>query len=168
MEICLHLSKLPRLYSLKIALEEKDPEVLSKFAMYYPTVLLLPVLKHCTIFLLLDSSRYNHQIVIPRIVEQKSTSIEELYIDHSISLSNFLILLEHLPNIRRLKCRSLTESDENTQKISTMNVPFLKQISIENCSISFDQFEDLIKIVGQHVEIFELILYGIIAYTNGE
>lgn len=164
---CIYLVQLPRLYSLKISLDDDDDsQILPNFDLIYRAIFSLPVLKHCEVSFSMDWFDNDFSIVIPKMLNQKATSIECLCIDHPASISNIFSLLEYTPKIRYLKCEIVENFDEITENLVKMKLPFLKQISIRVIRYFFDKVETCMHCIGEQVEILKLQLSDNISYMN--
>lgn len=155
--ICSQLKLLPRLYSLKVNVTEEQ-ELSPRFDLVYYAVFSLPVLKSFSITA--QNNGLIETLVIvsltTRHIDQKSSSIKDLTIEHSVTGENLLSLLEYLPEIRHLKCHHLTLFNRIDPRFNEINFSHLKQISIGICSLGFYRFERLMQTIGQTVEILQI------------
>lgn len=154
MIICAFLNCLPRLLYLYISIFEHD--FISKMGTILYLIISSPVLKRFTIINHMDWDEETPKIVLPTVVNSKTSSIEHSTIDDVVPAETLASLLKQMPNICHLNCVFLSIFNEISHELETIHLPCLKQLSIDAASVKWDYFEALIKSIGHRVEIFKL------------
>ncbi|CAF1177593.1 unnamed protein product [Adineta steineri] len=149
-----HLKSLPRLFTLTIFTNDKNYKNLD-LGKIYQLIFSLPKLKYNRLCV----PRYVLPIYIPHVINQQFSTIEYLVIDHFCTLDELNSILHYTPQLRRLSCHGVIESDEEFKEDLSLKLPHLKYIYFQNCDASFDEFEVFIKEISSQLQIFNINIY---------
>ncbi|CAF3514370.1 unnamed protein product, partial [Adineta steineri] len=156
-----HLKSLPCLFTLTIFTNDKNYKDLD-LGKIYQLIFSLPKLKYNRLCV----PRYVLPIYIPHVINKKFSTIEYLVIDHFCTLDELNCLLHYTPQLRRLSCHGVIESDEEFKEDLSLKLPHLKYIYFQNCDASFDEFEVFIKEISSQLQIFNINIYWNKAYLD--
>jgi hypothetical protein len=145
--LLLRLISVPYLYSLTITINNRQLHDLSHV---YRLIFSLPVLKYDK--LCIEGPTY--LISVKNINSQPST-IKHLNFGHSCSLNDIANIFSYTPHLCHVVCRHLTQSYQRIEKI-TISLPYLTHISIESCSLRFDELEMFIKKISSQLQMLRL------------
>ncbi|CAF4074346.1 unnamed protein product, partial [Adineta steineri] len=155
-----YLNALPRLFSLTICINDDDSPDLGNI---YQLIFSLPTLKYNRLLTRADDL----QITIPHVINPKFSTIEYLAVHYSCTLNQLNSLLYYTPQLRRLSCCPVTESDENFKNDLSISLPHLKFICFEEVSASFDEFEVFIKKISSQLQILKIYTLQNKTYLDG-
>ena len=159
-----YLSCLPCLSSLTIRLEE---DYFYNLSYIYRLIFRCPHLNYCKLSTL---DYEEHEIVVPRSINQRPSSIERLIINHPCTIEELTSLLLHLPSLRYLSCDQLIGSDEDqmNKRNEQLILPQLIQISITSCFVAFDDLEMFLKSISQQLRVLRLTVFGNATYLDAD
>ncbi|CAF4080837.1 unnamed protein product [Adineta steineri] len=155
-----YLKSLPRLFSLNIFIKNNDYYDLGNI---YPLIFSLPTLKYNR----LSVSTHKVQINIPHVINKKFSTIEYMVIAHCCTLNQLNSIVHYTPQLRRLSCNQVIESDENYKNELSMKLPHLKSTYFGEFSASFDEFEVFIKEISFQLQILNIRMFWNKACLDG-
>lgn len=153
------LAKLPYLYSLSICLND----TLVDAGAIYRLIFRLPMLKYNKI-----SGKVFVPVSTSAILARRLTSIEQLVIDHTCSLSTLYDILSHTPKLRRLICDDLSAIYINLRTEIPIKIFDLKYCSISFCYITFEEFVVLAKKAFSQLRVLRYSSYKDTAYLDAD
>lgn len=129
----LNLMSLPRLVSLSISFfcDEEDLTTI------YQIVFNMPMLKYVNI----SYSESESSVSLPMATNEQISNIKYLVIDHTCTLDELITIISYTPQLQRLTCENVDESNETIQKDKIITIPTLLKISIKRCRVVFDDLE---------------------------
>ncbi|CAF1139792.1 unnamed protein product [Adineta steineri] len=152
--ILLDSKSLPRLSSLNILMSYKNYHDLD-LVNIYQLIFSLSTLEYNR----LCTPRSILPIYIPHVINQQFSTIEYLVIDHCCTLNELNSILQHTPQLRRLSCHGVIDSDEELKEDLSLKLPHLKSICFETCDAPFDEFEVFIKKISSQLQIVSISIY---------
>ncbi|CAF3886541.1 unnamed protein product [Adineta steineri] len=155
-----YLKSLPRLFSLNIFIKNNDYYDLGNI---YPLIFSLPTLKYNR----LSISTHKVQINIPHVINKKFSTIEYMVIAHCCTLNQLNSIVHYTPQLRRLSCNQVIESNENYKNELSMKLPHLKSTYFGEFSASFDEFEVFIKEISFQLQILNIRMFWNKACLDG-
>ncbi|CAF1139722.1 unnamed protein product [Adineta steineri] len=147
-----YLKSLPRLFSLTISIKANDYYDLGNI---YPLIFSLPALKYNR----LSRSIHAREINIPRVINQKFSTIQYLIIDHTCTFTQLNSILHYTPQLRHLYCDLVMDSKEEFKNDLSMKLPHLKSLYIQQSEASFDEFEMFIKTISSPLQILNISVF---------
>lgn len=150
---------LPCLYALTYRLHECGDDWNSDIILgdMYENMFKLPNLKY---FSLSVSKEDEINISIPVTDIPVFSNIEYLHINHDCAINSLVSILYHTPNLCRLECHKLIESDDNDVSEESITCNRLKYVNIDKCKVEFDEFETFMKPVCSQIQILYIQSYS--------
>ena len=142
---------LPHLRALTINLNDVSSIDLREI---YRMIFRLPSLKYNS---LSSSEQSQSNALIPITINERFSTIQSLFINHSCTLHELISILHYTPQLRHLTCQNLVETDTNIDSEVSIDVPNLIRIIIDNCHVEFDEFETFIKKICSQLQILRII-----------
>ena len=145
--ILFHLNFLPRLSSLTIYLEDDYYYNLSDI---YRLLFRLPALKYSKVSV---TDCEESDLHLPMPINGKASTIEHLVINFPCTVGELTSLLHHTPHLQRLTCCDRLIETDNSEKNrdEPLTLLQLKSICIDECEITFDEFEPFIKRISSQL-----------------
>ncbi|CAF4253819.1 unnamed protein product, partial [Adineta steineri] len=147
-----NLTGLPHLFSLKIDTHDTS----SNLSKVYRSIFMLPKLKY--VKYLADECAAS--VSLPFATNEQLSSIEYFFIDHSCTIKELCILTSYTPQIRHLKMTNLSENYSIHEMISPISLINLTYISIESCTITFDEFEMFITQTECNLKVLRINIHS--------
>ena len=143
----------PRLYSLKISLNDSP----KSFTDVYQMIFSLPVLK-C---LQLKVSENKHMIMsIPMAMDEQISSIEYLSIDCYCDLDEILRLMSYTPRLSHLSCTNLTESVEGINSNLLTPKSNLIHLNLVITDLYFEELDDFLGNISSSLKYLTVKITG--------
>jgi hypothetical protein len=139
LEILVYLKTLPRLFSLHIDYKKGYSNHYNEI---YRMILHLPSLKYNKLSVVVETNLY---ISIPLTTNDRFSNIEYLVMSHTCNLNEVVSVLQHIPRLKHLICRTLVELNHFIGNNLSLTIPNLKHIRIDTCRVNLDEFEKFIK-----------------------
>ena len=155
-----NLATLTRLFSLTIGLDD----VINNFNEIYRLIFCLPCLKYNKLSASKIDSHYSRLFTI----NERFASIEQLIIDHPLSLDQLHAILSSTPKLRRLTCQNLFQFNRNICQEIPLRMYNLTYCSIRKCCLKFDQFEVFIRKISSQLRILRFSPFIDISYLDGD
>ncbi|CAF1134371.1 unnamed protein product [Rotaria sordida] len=147
--LLMKLTCLPRLFSLTI----RTFDTWYELSEIYYLIFALPKL----IYIKCSPSEVGGAISLPIATNQKSSTIEYIVIDHFCTLPELCAILSHIPQLRYCHFREVYDADpmniDTTIQIKLFNVIC---ISMKDCEIKFDTFEQLIREIECPLQVLHI------------
>jgi hypothetical protein len=154
------LISLPRLYALTI---ESDDE-LEDIGNVYQAIFQLPMLKYNKLsFFSLETF-----IPLPIASNEQWTRIKYLYIRHCCALDELIVILTYTPQLCRLNCRQVNDSNGVIRKQSLNIRSNLTHIFIDRCSAEFDEMEIFMTKISSHLQVLDITCSRDTAYLDAD
>jgi len=139
---------LPHLTSLAIDIID-DSELLSDI---YQLIFRLPALKYTKISIPADE-----QIeLLPLSTNSTGSTLEHLDINYPCTLDEMTAILSYTPRLIRLRCTELSELNSDIKRETSIILPNLTHIVIQECHMSFDEFEIFIKKISSQLQVLRI------------
>ncbi len=167
-----YLKSLPRLFALTIDLEQYITSGINLNDIYR-LILCLPFLKYNSLI----STDYSLKNLLPVAINERLSNIEYLVMKHSCSVNALMSIFNYTPRLYYLTCQKLYKLDDNKpfiwssfssdseepesdyeseqfdrnygSKVLTMLLPNLTYLSIQRCTLKFEELEKFLKICSQ-------------------
>jgi hypothetical protein len=94
--------------------------------------------------------------------------LQYLIMDYSCTIHKLITLLSYTPQLRHLRCRLLSRSNEIIDKDVNIILPNLTHLSIDRCDAQFEHFEIFMKKIGFSLEVLRFTTSNDVAYLNGD
>ena len=114
----------------------------------------LPSLKYNSLSL---SEQDQSNALIPITINERFSTIQSLFINHSCTLHELISILHYTPQLRHLTCQNLVETDTDIDNEVSIEVPNLNRIIIDNYGVEFAKFETFIKKICSQLQILRII-----------
>ncbi|CAF0973482.1 unnamed protein product [Adineta steineri] len=147
-----NLTCLPHLISLTIDTNWTS----SNLSKVYRLIFMLPKLKYVKC----SDDACAASVSLPFATNEQSSSIEYFFIDHACTIDQLCILTSYTPQVRHLKMTDLSENYSINEMISPLNLINLTYISIESCTITFDEFEMFITETECNLKVLRINIYS--------
>jgi hypothetical protein len=154
LKVLSHLIYLPRLVSLTIHILY----IFLDLNIIYQQIFRLPFLKYNQLSFISSEILDNQFILLPSPIDkQQLSSLEHLKLGHYCTINELISILFYTPRLSHLTCRHLIRSYvANNEREMVIGLPNLIFLSIENCDLSFDKFENFIKKISYRLHIFRI------------
>ncbi|CAF0737899.1 unnamed protein product [Rotaria sordida] len=154
------LISLPRLFSLTIYYDDD----LKDISNIYQLVFNLPMLNYYKL------SFFSFESFIPLSIATSNqfSSIKYLVIDHCCTLDELINTISYTPQLCRLICQQLNESDDNIVKDSLKIIFSLTRISIARCYVVFDELETFLTNVSPQLEVLRIQTFKDVNYLDAD
>jgi len=150
MEILVYLKSLPHLSSLRVYLKSGYSKFFSDI---YRMIFHLPSLKSSQLSVLTEEKL---NIFIPLRKNEPFSTIERLTMSHLCDLNELHSILRHTPRLKHLTCQNLVESNQNINSEIWMTLPKLTHVSIDDCRVKFDEFENFMKKISSQLKVLHI------------
>jgi hypothetical protein len=90
------------------------------------------------------------------LINEKPSTIEHLVLDFPCALKEITSLLQHTPNLQRLTCERLVDTDETYNNKESLTLSHLTNVTIDDCEIGFDNLEIFLKEISSNLQLFRL------------
>jgi hypothetical protein len=157
------LISLPRLCALTI---EPD-DALEDIDNVYQAIFQLPMLKYNKLSFFSFFS-FETFIPLPIANNEQWTRIEYLYIHHCCALDELIIILTYTPQLCRLNCRQVNDSNGVIRKQSLNIRSNLTHIFIDRCSAEFDEMEIFMTKIVPHLQVLDITCSRDAAYLDAD
>jgi len=151
---------LPRLSSLTLNCVGDPDEIGS----VYRIIFNLPILRYNKLSLFI----YEPDIPLSIATSEQFTHIEYLVIDHSCTLGELVTILSYTPQLRRLTCEQVTESNGNIIREALHTISSLTNISIARCDAEFDDLKFLITRVSPQLQLLRITSTIDVTYLDAD
>ena len=154
------LADVPRLSSLNLSVWDD----LDNISDIYHLIFALPSIK----FLEVEMNPSIHPIDLLMPTPERCSQIEYLVVNHQCSVDDLLVLLSYTPQLLRLTCQYLTETEMNTRREDTTAIPTLARISIGEWHADFDRLEAFLTKVSSELECLTIKCFEPVEFLNAE
>ncbi|CAF1448836.1 unnamed protein product [Adineta steineri] len=156
------LISLTRLSSLTIDCIDDDPDDIDNI---YQIIFKLPILRYNKL------SYYTFELPIPLSIATNTqySHIEYLVVDHPCTLNELIVILSYTPQLCRLTCREINESneEENTKHVLGV-ISNLTYISISKCYAKFDELILFITKISPQLQVLHITSCGDTTYLDAD
>ncbi|CAF3685603.1 unnamed protein product [Rotaria sp. Silwood1] len=132
-----YLKSLPHLLSLTMYI---DPQLDCDFYNIYRMIFSFPCLKYNKLSLCSCSQYKYMNIIAPRAINEKFSTIEYLVIDHRCTFYELFTIIQHTPRLHHLTCKKLFKSSNQLGNQNHIRLSNLTHINIDMYEILFDDF----------------------------
>ncbi len=154
------LISLPRLCALTI----ESNDVLEDIGNVYQAIFQLPILKYNKLsFFSLETF-----IPLPIASNEQLTRIEYLYIHHCCALDELIVILTYTPQLCRLNCTQVNDSNGVIRHQSLNTRSNLTHIFIDRCSADFDEMEIFMTKILSHLQVLDIACSRDTAYLDAD
>ncbi|CAF2946768.1 unnamed protein product [Rotaria sp. Silwood2] len=143
--LLISLISLPRLSSLEIYYNEDSKELSN----IYQIVFNFPMLNYYKLSLFVAEASYPLSIA----TNEQFSTIKYLIIDHCCSFDELITILSYTPQLCRLTCEQVNESDDNIVEDALKMICSLKRVSFAKFYAEFDELEMFLRKVSPHLEV---------------
>jgi hypothetical protein len=155
-----NLSTLPRLFSLKIIVLDREANNYDPYLVIFG----LPVLKYSK--LSIESPESSEELWADN--NYLLSPLQYLIFEHSCTLSKLVAMLSSASQLRHLYCQFLNRSNQFIGNNIEITLPNLTHLSFCKCQLRFDELEILIKNIGSQLQVVRLTTVEDKAYFNGD
>ncbi|CAF0895501.1 unnamed protein product [Rotaria sordida] len=99
-------------------------------------------------------------------IKQQYSGIKYLVIDYCCSLDKLIAMLSCTPQLCRLTCQQVNESDDNIVKNALNSILSLTRISIAGCYAEFDEAELFLTNVSPQLEVLRINTFRDVTYLD--
>jgi hypothetical protein len=139
-------------------------DALDETGSVYRIIFNLPILRYNKLSLFI----YEPYIPLSIATSEQFTHIEYLVIDHSCTLGELVTILSYTPQLRRLTCEQVTESNENIIREALHTISSLTNISIARCDAEFDELKFLITRVSPQLQVLRVTGTNDVTYLDAD
>ena len=154
------LISLPRLLRLSICFTD-DLEEISNI---YQAIFTLPVLRYNKLWCFASEAF----IPLPIASHEQLTRIEYLNVCHSCALDDLIVILSYTPELRRLSCAQVNESNADIVLESLLVRSNLTHLFITRCFAEFDGMETFLTRIAPHLQVLSITCSREPAYLDAD
>jgi hypothetical protein len=103
-----------------------------------------------------ECNDFDITVSLPIATNQQISPIEYLSVDHPCAVDALFAIISYTPQVRRLKCLNVTNSNVNIRGIQPMAFSNLTQFSIQSYEMSFNEFKIFIRKLNSKLKVLSL------------
>ncbi len=130
----------------------------------YQAIFQLPMLKYNKI----SFFAFETFIPLPIASNEQFTRIEYLYIHHCCAIDELIIILTYTPQLCRLNCIRVNDSNGIIRNQSLNIRSNLTHIFIDKCSAEFDEMEIFMTKIASHLQVLDITCSRDTAYLDAD
>ncbi|CAF4163813.1 unnamed protein product [Adineta steineri] len=160
--ILISLISLNRLSSLTIDCIDDDPYDIDNI---YRMIFNLSILRYTKL------SYYSFDLPIPLSIATSTrySHVEYLVVDHRCTLNELIVILSYTPQLCRLTCREINESNEEDDTKHALSAIFkLTYISIGKCHAKFDELILFITKISRQLQVLHMTSSQDVTYLDAD
>lgn len=148
-----NLTSSPQLSSITLDFLNESKEIGS----IYQIIFNMPVLKYSKVSFFWDWSWDSHFFQpLPLTNTERFSQIKYLNIDHAISFNELISIFFYIPELCRLMCSWITDSNERVTTNFPKPIKTLKHITFDWCDVEFDTLANFFSKISPNIEVIRL------------
>jgi hypothetical protein len=158
MILLFYLRSLPRLFSLKIQLNDEWEGDLGDI---YRLIFSLPSMKFNRLTFEVDIHDLYQEldISVPFAINERFSTIEYLIINHNCTSQELFSIVRHTPRLRHLTCERLVKSGITIDTNKPVILFNLTHLCLDDCAADFDEFKLFITKVSSQLQVLKIQQY---------